>query len=191
MKETQQKILDAAIKAIANHGFDRANVNTIAKAAGFSIGTFYNYFPSKRNLMVAIIEKISQRHVVHIQETVTPETDPERQMAEFFEAGFSFIEDNLHQARAIFNTLNGPDEAFKSQLFQAYQPLFGLLGDILALGIDQGVFQCQDPDAVVRLIMLIYLGVGAQVNPEGRHWLKPAQVSGFILDSLQVPEKER
>ena len=185
MNPTLEKLLTAASEAVAQHGYDKANVNTIAAEAGFSIGTFYNYFSTKRALMDALIREISQKHVDAILGSVVPERDPTRQMVLFFEAGFDFIEDNLTQARAIFNTLNGPDEAFKAQLFEAYQPLFGLLEEVLVRGIATGVFCHPDPDTAVRLIMLIYLGVGGQVNPEGRHWLEPAQVSDFILNALR------
>ena len=185
MNPTQEKLLTAAAEAVARHGFDKANVNTIAAQAGFSIGTFYNYFPTKWDLMEALIHEISQKHVTAILEQVKTETNPERQMVLFFEAGFSFVQENLTQARAIFNTLNGPDEVFKALLFEAYQPLFGLLGEVLGQGIQAGVFYHPDPEVAVRLIMLIYLGVGGQVNPEGRHWLEPDTVSDFILSSLR------
>ena len=190
MNPTLDKLLTAASEAVAQHGYDKANVNTIAAEAGFSIGTFYNYFPTKRALMEALIREISQKHVAAILGAVTPDMDPNRQVVLFFEAGFDFIRDHLTQARAIFNTLNGPDEAFKAQLFEAYQPLFSLLAEVLARGTATGVFCHPDLESAVRLIMLIYLGVGGQVNPEGRHWLTPAQVSDFILNALRCSEME-
>lgn len=185
MSETRMKLLLAAADEIANQGFDKANVNRIAEAAGFSIGTFYNYFPSKRALMIAFIEEMSQLHVNYILARVTHEEDPKRQIEVFFNTGFSFIEDNLIQSRAIFNTLNGADEKFKEQLFQAFQPLFGLLSDSISQGVEQDIFQSRDLESTVTLIMLIYLGAGAQLNREGKHWLQPDHVSAFILNSLQ------
>lgn len=135
-EETRRSLLTAAAVEFAGQGYDRANVNRIAEAAGFAIGTFYNYFPSKRDLMLAFIDEVASLHVDIIVAQVRGETDPGRRLEVFFEAGFVFIQEHLIQARAIFNTLNGPDEVFRQHLFEAYQPLFLLLGeDVLAPGI--------------------------------------------------------
>ena len=55
MSATRQQLLAAAAQEFAEKGFVGANVNRIANAAGFSIGTFYNYFPSKRDPRTVMI----------------------------------------------------------------------------------------------------------------------------------------
>jgi AcrR family transcriptional regulator len=186
MKETRQLLLDAAGEEFARVGFDKANVNRIAEAAGFAIGTFYNYFPSKRDLMLEFIDETAHLHVDFIAQRVRQEQDLSRRLEVFYESGFAFVETNIAQARAIFNTLNGPDEEFKLRLFQGYQPLFQLLGeDILGPGIAQGVFRPVDPGKTSGLLMLIYLGTGSQFNIEGRHWLDPLEVADFALHALR------
>lgn len=186
MAETRQKLLAAAAEEFARLGFVGANVNRIAKAAGFSIGTFYNYFPSKRDLMLAFIDEIAQLHVDFMLDQVKRESDPRRRMEAFFKSGFVFVETHLTQSRAIFNMLNGPDEEFKLRLYQVYGPLFRLLGDdILAPGIDQGYFRQVDPGATAGLIMLVYLGTGSQFGPGGTLWLDPMQVADFVLQALR------
>lgn len=55
-EEKQKRILDAAIKEFAAKGFIAANINTIAKKAGISIGSLYNYFDSKERLFLAIVD---------------------------------------------------------------------------------------------------------------------------------------
>lgn len=185
MKDTRQSLLAAAAEEFARLGFDGANVNRIAKAAGFSIGTVYNYFPSKRHLLLDFVEEIGQLHVEYIAERVKQEEDPRRRVEIFFQAGFAFVESHVTQARAIFNTLNGPDEEFKQYLWQTYQPLFLLLGnDILGPGIAQGFFRPVDPVTTASLVMLIYLGTGSQFGPEGQLWLAPEYVAGFVLNAL-------
>lgn len=190
MTETQRKLLQAATHEIAERGFDKANVNHIAEAAGLSVGTLYNYFPTKRDLMHAIIDEISQLHVKRIVGKVLQIDNPAGRMKAFFESGFAFIESNIVLAKAVFNTLNGPDEEFKVRLFHAYQPLFELLGqEIIALGITKGEFQNLDPDRSSNLIMLIYLGTGSQFNQEGKLWVSAAEVSNFVLNALRYKGK--
>jgi AcrR family transcriptional regulator len=186
MSATRQQLLAAAAQEFAEKGFVGANVNRIANAAGFSIGTFYNYFPSKRDLMLAFIDEIGQLHVDFMVDQVKQEAAPRRRMGAFFNAGFVFVEAHLTQSRAIFNTLNGPDEEFKLRLYQVYQPLFQLLGDdILAPGMARGDFRQVDQGPTAGLIMLIYLGTGSQFGPEGALWLDPMQVADFVFQALR------
>lgn len=185
MQETRQLLLSAAAEEFALHGYDKANVNRIADSAGFSIGTVYNYFPSKRELMFAFINETAQLHVDYIVEGVISEQDIPRRLEIFFQRGFEFVESHLTLAKAIFSVLNGPDQEFKLRMFQGYQALFQLLrDDILAAGMHQGVFRQVDPQETANLLMLIYLGTGSQTGPEGQLWLDASKVADFVLHSL-------
>ncbi len=55
--EKQTRILDAGTAEFAARGFPGANINTIAKKAGISIGAMYNYFGSKDDLFLTIIDR--------------------------------------------------------------------------------------------------------------------------------------
>ncbi len=54
----RRAILDAAAAEIARHGYDRANINTIAERAGIGRGTIYLYFASKDEVLAALLDAI-------------------------------------------------------------------------------------------------------------------------------------
>lgn len=54
--EKKERILNAAISEFAKKGFNAANINNIAKNAGVSIGSMYNYFASKEDLYLTLID---------------------------------------------------------------------------------------------------------------------------------------
>ena len=54
---TENLILDAADKLFHEKGFDGTRTADIAKEAGVSEGTLYNYFSSKTDMMMKMIEK--------------------------------------------------------------------------------------------------------------------------------------
>ena len=56
-KLRRQQILDAALDIFSRKGFNTATTAEIAKAAGVAEGTIFNYFPSKRELFVAVIKE--------------------------------------------------------------------------------------------------------------------------------------
>ena len=56
---TRVRLLAAAAQEFARAGFERANVDGISLAAGYAKGTIYNYFPSKEELFLAVVEEAS------------------------------------------------------------------------------------------------------------------------------------
>jgi AcrR family transcriptional regulator len=186
LSKTRQLLLDAAAEEFARQGYARANINRISIAAGFAKGTIYNYFASKRELMLALIEATAETHVDWMVGQVEEEEDPRRRLERFFEAGFAFVSGHLAQARVMINTIYGPDVEFKQHMWGAYQPLFEFVGrGIIAAGIARGLFRQVAPDATATLLMTIYLGTASQVSEEGRIWLDPGQVADFALNALR------
>ena len=55
-EETRQRVIDGAAEVFAEHGFERARVTDIAKAAGLSSGAMYKHFASKADLLAAVVE---------------------------------------------------------------------------------------------------------------------------------------
>ena len=56
---TVQAILEATARVLMKEGYDRASTNKIAAKAGVSIGSLYQYFPSKEALVAAVSERHS------------------------------------------------------------------------------------------------------------------------------------
>ena len=53
---SREILLDTAIRIAYHEGLSQINIRRVATECGVSIGTVYNYFPSKSDLIVAIIE---------------------------------------------------------------------------------------------------------------------------------------
>lgn len=53
--KSEARILDAALSSFRARGFDDARMEQIAEMSDLSIGTLYNYFPTKGDLLVAIV----------------------------------------------------------------------------------------------------------------------------------------
>jgi AcrR family transcriptional regulator len=186
MSETRHLLLEAATEEFSREGYNGANINRISQAAGFAKGTVYNYFPSKRALMLALIDEIAASHHEFVAGQVWQEVDPVRRLQRFFQAGLDWISLNLSQGKVMLIMLNGPDMEFKERMWEGYQPMFRLVGgDILAPGMEQGVFRQEDPERTAGLLMTIYLGIGSSVDEQGRSWLTPDWVAELVLLGLR------
>jgi AcrR family transcriptional regulator len=53
-EETRRALLDAAARLFAEHGYHETSVPDIVQAAGVGHGTFYEYFGSRRDILLAL-----------------------------------------------------------------------------------------------------------------------------------------
>jgi AcrR family transcriptional regulator len=67
---TVEAVLVAAARAFEQKGFDRASVNEIAERAGVSVGSLYQYYPSKEALLVALIERHTEQSLAELEATL-------------------------------------------------------------------------------------------------------------------------
>jgi AcrR family transcriptional regulator len=68
-RATVDALVEATARILVKEGFDKASTNRIADVAGVSVGSLYQYFPSKESLVAAVIE----RHQHDIMRTVRAE----------------------------------------------------------------------------------------------------------------------
>ena len=69
---TREKILDAAIEVLAARGYDAANVDEIVRRCGASKGAFYFHFPSKEEMVLGLANRLGDRLVRKVGETIEP-----------------------------------------------------------------------------------------------------------------------
>ena len=68
-RATVDALVEATARILVKDGYDKASTNRIAEVAGVSIGSLYQYFPSKEALIAAVIE----RHQQELMRTVRGE----------------------------------------------------------------------------------------------------------------------
>jgi AcrR family transcriptional regulator len=52
-----ESIVEATTRVLLKEGYEACTTNRVAKAAGVSIGSLYQYFPDKEALVVAVMER--------------------------------------------------------------------------------------------------------------------------------------
>jgi AcrR family transcriptional regulator len=63
---TVDALIEATARILVKDGFDKASTNRIAEKAGVSVGSLYQYFPSKEALVAAV----AQRHTQALMQVV-------------------------------------------------------------------------------------------------------------------------
>ena len=65
-RATVDAILEATTRVLKTEGYDRASTNRIAKVAGVSVGSLYQYFPNKKALIMALLERHAERQAMTV-----------------------------------------------------------------------------------------------------------------------------
>jgi AcrR family transcriptional regulator len=134
--ETVNAVLEAAARILERHGFEGYTTNAIAERAGVSIGSFYQYFPNKDAVTVALMERESEVLLSDIADV---------RFEEGYEAGL------LHIVRsAVANQLRRPKLARLLDFEESRLPVRsrgGRVEDILHAALVRILSQ---PDACIR-----------------------------------------
>ena len=75
-KRNRQALIDAGYRVIAEKGIDAATMNEIAAQADVGAGTAYNYFASKDDLAMSVLEEVMRRLAERIEAVTDTFVDP-------------------------------------------------------------------------------------------------------------------
>lgn len=76
-EQHRQEILDAAEAIFAARGIEAATIEDIAKKADFAVGSIYNFFSGKNDLVCQVLMRLFRIRISEIEELVMPKiSDP-------------------------------------------------------------------------------------------------------------------
>lgn len=85
-EDKKQVILDKAAALIARKGFDLATMMDVAKACGTSKSHLYHYFPSKEDLLYAIVHEHITRQAQDLMRIVAQPLPAEQRFEQFVDS---------------------------------------------------------------------------------------------------------
>lgn len=169
-KQRQEQILEAALQVFSRRGFDRATVPDVAREAGVAVGTIYNYYQSKRDLLVAITHKyIIEPFTVIIRNP--PAEGDAAYMAAIMENRLNLGLENMGKFLPLLSEVQRDAELRRSYAEQVVQPIMGIMEKYVASRVKKGAFRDINPAFVTRAIggmvigfMLLY-GIEGEKSP--------------------------
>lgn len=72
--DSENRLLEAAIELVAEHGYRDTKISDIVKAAGLTQAAFYLYFPSKEAIFQEILERFYMKLEKPLQAAAMPST---------------------------------------------------------------------------------------------------------------------
>jgi len=146
---TRARLLAAAAEEFSRGGLERANIDAISLAAGCGKGTIYNYFPSKDELFLAVVEEASAQ-----AGSSRPARDdaPARERLRAALAGFcAWAGQHDALARVLVRECLMGTPGLYPQVIAAEWPLTGDLEAIVEDGAGRGELRGDIPAGVLAL----------------------------------------
>jgi TetR/AcrR family transcriptional regulator len=114
--DKRERIYSSAAKVFARDGFEKANMSEIAKSAGVSKGSLYDYFENKEDLYLAVSLHAISESRRNIDSVIDDEKDFFDQSKDIFHQGLKFVVNNREYAQLYANISSCGMEEFARKL---------------------------------------------------------------------------
>jgi TetR/AcrR family transcriptional regulator len=158
--DVAQRILDAATRLFARHGFVGASLRDIAKAVGIRKPSLLYHFPSKDDLRKGVLEQMLEHWNEAVPRILRAATAGPEQFDAIGEETQRFFNDDPDRARLLLRELLDRPEEIAPLVAQRVQPWSKIVCDYIRKGQAQGrVYPDVDPEAyVAQVINLVLCG---------------------------------
>ena len=152
----RQQILSAAARQFEVHGFANTSIAGIMQAAQLGVGTFYNYFASKEEVLLTLAKNLREE----VSKNIFAACDENQSSAELLElcclCTAKLIDENRFMLPLFTSAGEFSDKP--EQIPQSLSPGFGeLFEEIILRGQQRGEFRSDVPSNIIaEMIHSIY-----------------------------------
>ena len=195
-QDTRQRIREAAIRVFAREGFDRASVKSIAVEAGVAVGSIYNHFEDKDDLLVSIFEEEFNARLSFLDELRSGSGPVLLQIEALIEAHFQKVRQYPELAELLLYERFRPGGRLRERIIPLQRRIVERIEEILRTGIDAGwVRPCQPRVVAQALVDLVQtmtvcrvLAVGS--DPEEALAQAPKELADLMWKGLRRNEDD-
>jgi TetR/AcrR family fatty acid metabolism transcriptional regulator len=196
VRARREQIVGAATRVFAEKGFRRATTREVARAAGISEGTIYNYFEGKDALLMAILDGLNEteRRAADFEEGMA--RDFRGFLKQYLRRRMSLIWENREVFRVVLSEMLVNAELRERYLRHVVDPTMGIAEANFRSRMEQGEVRETDAPLAMRSVAGAVLGVlvlGLLGDEEigSRADEVPDVLAGLLIYGLGAAEGDR
>jgi len=159
---TRQRILDVAIDQFGVRGVDAVSLDEIARIVGVRKQTVLYWFPSKDELIDAVLESVAAELVVVIDAAVRSATDDPLQRIDAVVKAVFRPAVRRPALLGLVREVNRLPAAQADRLRRHVQPLVDRCVEYMALEMDKGHLRPGDPGLIAALAYATVTGIATE-----------------------------
>ena len=159
---SRQLIMSAAVEQFDRRGYSETSIADIMNAAGLGVGTFYNYFASKEDLLFALFERI-EGELIELAER--EKHSPLSALKIINDRTAALLDANKFVLPLFLSASEHSDrpELWKKRLRPGFKPVFE---ELITLGQKNGVIRADVSSALIaEMFHSIYHSAALSIMP--------------------------
>jgi TetR/AcrR family fatty acid metabolism transcriptional regulator len=150
---TRQRIVDATFAIAAEKGFEQATTAEIARQAGVSEGSIYNYFRTKDDLLIHMVGEYAGSFLEELSGEVAAQKEPAQKLERLIEFHVRFFTRKGNIFQVVFGKTPGTRVQWARIIQVVVGPYAGLIDGIIREGIKRRVFKPVNPQVAASLLL--------------------------------------
>ena len=196
VRARREQIVEAATRVFAKKGFRRATTREVARAAGVSEGTIYNYFEDKDALLLAILDRFNEteRRAADFEEGMAMEFPAF--LEQYLRRRMSLIWENREVFRVVLSEILVNAELRERYLEHVVDPTMSIAEANFRSRMEQEEMRKTEAPLALRSVAGTVLGVlilGLLGDEElNSRWEEvPDVLAGLLIHGLGAAEGDR
>jgi len=197
-EQRRKQILDAALAVFSRKGYGEATIPDIAREGGMAVGTIYNYYPSKRDVLVSVLaSRVLSEPFLRLME-LPPEADDKVFFRSLIEDRLTMLTRNADKFLFMLGELYRDPGLRRQWAQKVVQPALSRAEKRVASRIDAGAFRPMKAEVTVRALAGMAIGFAVLAMIEGEE--SPcrgipteelaAQLAGIALEGVKARESD-
>lgn len=165
---TRKRIIDAAVDLFWTEGFGGAGLRDIADLASINVASIYHHFPSKQDLLVAIIEQTYKQCLEQGQQALAEAGGPAQALVALTHHHVVFHCSHPRETGISDRELGSVTVNIRKRLVEVRDAYEQLWAAVLEEGIEQGIFATEDREITRIATITMCSSVAVWYRPNGR-----------------------
>ncbi len=138
VEQRHRQIIDAAVQLFINQGFHKTTTRQIARAAGFSIGSLYEYIASKEDILYLVCDAIHAEVERGVSEAMTGASGGRNPLAEVIREYFLVCNRMSDHILLIYQETQSLPPQWRKKVLENEVRITGIFMQVLAHMISSG-----------------------------------------------------
>lgn len=189
-------IREAATRVISHQGYFQTSIHEIAKEAGISVGTIYNYFENKQEILLDIFSKEFEDRKEFYEELSRQDIPLVEGIQAILDRHFSQLESHKELLRVIVQERFKPGSKLGKQLNQQYLEVVRYVENLVKGALENGQIRNCDPTVVAMALFgavesIVAYGVLRDEEEQAELFARaPEELANFFWRGLRKENKQ-
>ena len=190
-KNKASLIREAATQVISHKGYFQTSIHEIAKEAGISVGTIYNYFENKQEILLDIFSEEFEDRKEFYEELSQKDMPLVEGIKEILDRHFSQLESHKELMRVIIQERFKPGSKLGKKLNQQYGEVIRYVENLVEQALENDQIRNCDPRVVATALFgavesVVAYGVLQEEEEQNELFQRaPEELANFFWKGVQ------